>query len=244
MSSAIFFSDIHLEDGHSEKTKKFIFFLESVASRYPQIFILGDLFDVWPKTNRFFFSHYAPVLEVLKRLVASGIRITYFEGNHDFNLKDYFLSIGLNVFSDGLAFSLGDKKIFLTHGDMENPNEKGYRLFRSLVRSRPFNWILFAVPGSFLYFVSKMASSLSRNLKASKPIPKVKLDKVRAIYHQAALKYLERDFDVVMIGHIHMPEIKDIKVEFRKCLFINTGDWIKNFTYVTFSNSEFCLHTF
>src|SRR4051812_8375031 len=99
--SAIFLSDVHLRDSDSVKTKLVIRFLQEVASRFENIYILGDLFDVWPGTNTFLVQHFDPVLKTLKNLVERGHQLHYIEGNHDFRLGAYFSKeLGIKVYKD------------------------------------------------------------------------------------------------------------------------------------------------
>ena len=113
---AIFLSDIHLQDAHSEKTQAVLSFLNEKSAQFPHVFILGDLFDVWPGTSNFLVSTFKPVMEVFKALVQKGCQLHYIEGNHDFRLGKYFESeLGVKVYTDSYEFVSNNKKIFFTH---------------------------------------------------------------------------------------------------------------------------------
>ena len=84
--TAIFLSDVHLRDSVGVKSKLVIRFLQEVASTFEHIYILGDLFDIWPGTNAHLVQTFRPVIQVLKGLVEDGHQIHYIEGNHDFRL--------------------------------------------------------------------------------------------------------------------------------------------------------------
>src|SRR3954463_8803948 len=102
--NAIFLSDVHLRDSGSVKSKLVVRFLQEIASRFENIYILGDLFDVWPGTNAYLVRAFRPVIQALKHLVDDGHRVHYIEGNHDFFLGKYFSdSLGIEVYTDHLV---------------------------------------------------------------------------------------------------------------------------------------------
>ena len=48
---AIFISDVHLQDAQSKKTLEVLEFLRTKGPQFEHVYILGDLFDVWPGTS-------------------------------------------------------------------------------------------------------------------------------------------------------------------------------------------------
>lgn len=234
---AIFLSDIHLQDAHSEKAQAVLSFLNEKSAQFPHVFILGDLFDVWPGTSNFLVSTFKPVMEVFKALVQKGCQLHYIEGNHDFRLGKYFESeLGVKVYTDSYEFVSNNKKIFLTHGDLGNPEEKSYRVLRKLLRAEWLHWMIKPVPKKWVYLLGQKTSQASRGYQT---MTEDKKNCVRDIYRTTATQLFTQGYDVVVMGHTHIPDDFVAEVGNRKCRYLNTGDWVKNFTYLEFDGIEF-----
>lgn len=239
--SAIFLSDVHLKDSDSLKTQLVMRFLQEIASRYGQIYILGDLFDVWPGTTPYLLERFAPVLQLLKRLVAEGHELHYIEGNHDFRLGNYFPEeLGVKVYTDSLRVTMGDKKVHLSHGDLGNPKEIGYRALRKILRSEPVQMTMQVVPSKLVFDFGAKVSKLSRKYSSPKP---VNLPEIKQVYRRAAEELFEEGMDMVLMGHTHLPDDLTTLVGDRYCRYINLGDWVSHFTYLEFDGSNFYTRT-
>lgn len=237
--SAIFISDVHLQDSTSVKTRLVLRFLQEVASQFKKVFILGDLFDVWPGTTPYLIERFKPVTDVLRSLVLQGHEVHYLEGNHDFRLGSYFSSeLGIQVHPNDLSINLGDKKIYLAHGDLGNPSERGYRIFRSLLRQDLLHWALKPVPPKWIFDLGVKTSSASRRYQETNEKPKEET-RIRQIYRAAAEKIFYQGYDVVIMGHTHLPDDVTTLIGGRRCRYINTGDWVQNFTYLEFDGADF-----
>ena len=153
----IFVSDAHFTGREPEEMESFLRFLEFGEERMDHLVILGDLFEFFfgfkngsSAGKPFAFSDYLPVLEELRRLYLQGIRIKYFEGNHDFSLRSFFsehLEMEVEVHPEGCEERLGEKRAFIAHGDLSNPKQWKYRIFRRILKNRwTYGLIHFAGP--------------------------------------------------------------------------------------------------
>lgn len=221
------------------KTRLLLRFLQQVAARFDDIYILGDLFDVWPGTTSYLLKEYAPVMEVFKRLVKEGSRLHYIEGNHDFRLGHFFEELGIKVYGDCLIENWNGKKVFMMHGDLGNPKEFGYRVLRGVLRNDLFHFILKAIPPKLIYEVGLKASKASRGYQ--KALPLKTETTIRQIYRKTAESIFAKGYDIVLMGHTHLPDDVSTVIDGRQCRYINTGDWVKHFTYVEFDGTH--LHT-
>lgn len=238
--TAIFLSDVHLRDAGSVKTKLVIRFLQEVASRFEKVYILGDLFDAWPGTSAYLVRAFRPVVQSLKRLVDEGHEVHYVEGNHDFHLGEYFRdSLGIHVHPNELAETWGTRRIFMTHGDLGNPRELGYRALRRLLRSNVVHGALQVVPAPWIFRAGAKWSQLSRKYQTKKPREPQDDAAVRQIYRDTAHGLFHRGYDVVIMGHTHLPDHMTEIVAGRECRYYNTGDWVKHFTYLEFDGTDF-----
>lgn len=87
---AIFIADAHLRQPGDENYRLLMEFLAGLRGNVDTLYILGDLFEFWIGYDPVPFTHYLPLLDRLRELVDSGVRIEYFEGNHDFHMGPFF----------------------------------------------------------------------------------------------------------------------------------------------------------
>jgi UDP-2,3-diacylglucosamine hydrolase len=238
---AIFLSDVHLKDATSVKAQLMIRFFQQVTSRFEDIYILGDLFDVWPGTTDYLAKQFRPILQVLGNLVRDGHRVHYLEGNHDFRLGKLFTDeLGIRVYPDEIVETWNGRRIYMAHGDLGNPAEKGYRVLRYLLRQDLLHQVVGKIPQEWVFKVGDKASRLSRAFQKKVPPNEAK---IREIYRQTANRIFQDGYDVVIMGHTHYPDHYTAQVSGRQCHYFNTGDWVKNFTYLEFDGSEFYTKT-
>jgi len=239
---AIFVSDVHLRDSDSVKSRLFCRFLQEKASQYKKIYILGDLFDVWPGTTDFLKGNYRSVLEIMKSLVKDGHEMHYVEGNHDFRLGSYFTDeLGISVHPNEHVENWDGKKIYMAHGDLGNPKEYGYRVLRYALRRDLLQLAINTVPSKWVYNVGLRSSQFSRKYQTA--VPTKSESQIRQIYRYTAEKIFSKGYDVVLMGHTHLPDDVSTLINGRSCRYINTGDWVKNFTYLEFDGKDFYTRT-
>lgn len=240
--SALFISDVHLENADDLKTRSVIRFFQEVVGRYQQLYILGDLFDVWPGTGAYLIRRFDPVIAAMGRLIATGCEIHYLEGNHDFCLGEFFSKkLGICVYPREMDVTLGGRRTIMVHGDLENPDERGNRHLRRVFRSRPVQWLRSSAPDSWIFELGRKASNLSRSYQ--KEMLSEQRERVRAIYRRAALRYFDRGFDMVLMGHTHIPDDYYTTHSGRACRYVNLGTWVKNYSYLEFDGYDFYTKT-
>ncbi|SFV50244.1 FIG022708: hypothetical protein [hydrothermal vent metagenome] len=140
---AIFVADSHYPHHGDE----FLDILQRVDSREistSQLFLMGDNFDILFGGNEYVKSVSTKTREAIELLnrISKKIDIYYFEGNHDFLLKDIFPHI--TIYPRGQQpqiFSLQGKRVGLSHGDRYGVDIK-YELFSLILRSKLFLTIL------------------------------------------------------------------------------------------------------
>lgn len=243
--SAIFLSDVHLDDPAAMKTKLVIRFLQEIASRFERIFLLGDIFDVWPATTPYLLNRFAPVLETIRGLVKDGHEVHYFEGNHDFHLGEAFSrDLGVKVYQEPTGFDWHGRRLYIAHGDLGNPKELGYRAFRYVTRRDWARMLLRMAPSELVFKVGERSSKLSRTYqKYQRRVRPPDEARIRQIYRSAAERVFEKGYDVVLMGHTHLPDDVSTVVAGRQCRYINTGDWVTHFSYVEFDGEQFYTRT-
>lgn len=53
---------------------------------------------------------------------------------------------------------------------------------------------------------------------------------------------IEKEFDYVVCGHIHQPEIRKIETEKGSIIYLNSGDWVENLTSLEYHRGKWKLY--
>ncbi|MGZ3494551.1 MAG: UDP-2,3-diacylglucosamine diphosphatase [Thermodesulfobacteriota bacterium] len=234
----IFVSDAHFTGRDPESMEVFARFLDLQKNQIDHLVILGDLFefffgfrDFFPNEKASAFKDYLPIFHQLQRLYREGIRIKYFEGNHDFFLHSFFseqFGMEIEVYPDGCDEKLEGKRAFIAHGDLSNPRQWTYRAFRKILKnSLTYRLIHLAGPRvsrRVARTLSDMSYQKYHNGQHVPPPP------FRAFAHR---KFLE-GFEIVILGHSHFPEEVEEWVDGRRCLYYNVGDWMVHRSFLRF----------
>jgi UDP-2,3-diacylglucosamine hydrolase len=236
----IFVSDAHFSGRETEAMEVFLRFLNSEKERMSHLVILGDLFEFLfgfkdnpARGKPFPFADYLPILEGLQRLYRQGIRIKYFEGNHDFFLHSFFserFGMEVEVYPEGNEERLGGRRVFISHGDLSNPKLWRYRTFRRMIKNRWTYGLIERVGPGFSRRVAKWLSQRSYQ-KNHAVIPFYLPLEFKNFAHQ---KFLE-GFDMVILGHSHFPEEMEERVDEKRCLYFNVGDWMVHRSFLRFT---------
>ncbi len=220
------FSDAHLGSGSTElekiKVEKIRQLFERVKTDGERLVILGDLFDFWFEYKHAIPKEHHQVLFMMTELVERGIVIDYISGNHDFWMSDFFSEhIGVNLHRDHLDLEYGGKELHLIHGDGLAPADRGYRVLKRILRN-PINiWLYRKLPPDWAIPLAKKVSGSSREYTSRRDHTFAK------DYEAYAARKIEEGFDVVAIGHLHIPVCR----QFERGTYVNTGDFIHHFSY-------------
>jgi UDP-2,3-diacylglucosamine hydrolase len=233
----IFISDAHLKCETDANYRVLLDFLNRLPEKTDTLFILGDLFEFWIGYPEVPFRHYLPVLEQLRVLREKGVKIVYFEGNHDFHMGTFFeATLNASVFSGPEVLDLDGKKVYLCHGDQINAADHGYRLLRFLLHNRLTGAIIPLVPP---FVASYIAERMGRASRKNHDVRRVKWD-YPAILRKFASARFREGCDAVIVGHFHLPLLEETWDNGPRTL-ISLGDWISHFTYGEWKNGAFSL---
>ncbi len=231
-----FVSDVHLGFFNREKDKDresiFLDFLKMIRKDCEELFLLGDIFDYWFDYKTVIPRDFYRVLAELHLMRMEGIPITYLMGNHDFGHYTFFKDeLGIDVIEEDVILEITGKKFYLAHGDGKIPTDKGYNFIKKILRNK-FNQKLYRMLHPDLGI--RLASGSSQ--KSRKHTSKVQYEMHDGM-KEFALAKIDEGADVVIFGHRHIPEI----VEYKNSKYINPGDWLKHYTYLTYDGNELNL---
>lgn len=220
----IFIADAHLKFPEDRNYRLMLGFLDEVAMQSDMVVIVGDFFEFWLGDAPEAFPHYAPLLEALDRLVARGIKLLFFEGNHDFHLAGFFSRrFNADVYPDDAVLELDGNRFYICHGDRINRADYSYRLLRFIFRNSVTRFIARRLPYSIPAWI---AENLGRHSKGKHKTTAVKWD-IEGMLKDFAGKRFSEGFDFVVSGHYHRPFIESTPAG----TLLALGDWITQFSY-------------
>jgi UDP-2,3-diacylglucosamine pyrophosphatase LpxH len=138
------------------------------------------------------------------------------------------------------VLELGGKKAWAFHGDVFD------------VTMKHSKWLakLGAVGYDTLILLNKAVNYFSKQLgrgpiSMSKKIKNSVKSAVKFInnFEETAVEIArENDYDYVVCGHIHQPEIRDIREGGKPVTYLNSGDWVENLTSLEYHKGSWRLY--
>lgn len=205
---------------------RFLFKLNENPKNH-RLFLLGDIFDFWLSDGRAFQNHYALIIDEIRKLKSGGGEVYYFEGNHDFHIDIFWTKrLGIPVIEDIEYFDLDGMKLRIEHGDFINPNDTAYLKYRATVRKRWVEPIGHIVPGWFWKWFGEKQSQKSRKKTAHYAIQNS--ESLRTLIRTyAENSYREKEFDLIVTGHMHIFDDYTFRVGEKNVRSINLGTWLE-----------------
>jgi len=237
-----FAGDFHLgvPDGNKsrEREKQICDWLNFISADASEIYLMGDIFDFWFEYKQAVPKGYVRLLGTLAFLTDKGIKISTFKGNHDMWMFGYLPEeTGLHIISDSLEITRNNKKFFLHHGDGLGKGEPGYRLLRSVFRSRLCQWLFARLHPNFGIGLALYLSRKSRISQKNRYENYLGDDK--EILTQFCIEKLKTEkIDYFIFGHRHLS--LEILLP-GNAKYINTGEWVHGSSYAKFDGENLHL---
>lgn len=239
---AWFISDIHIKDINERSSVVLLRFLHSLINKErpgTHLIFLGDIFDLWVSDSPVFIRKYQPLVDAIVTLQRMGVKIIYFEGNHDIHVKHFWQDqLQIPTFDDVQIMKIGPYKIRMEHGDFINPAEVNYLRLRAFLRSRVMEKLAPYIAGHALESLGNFASRMSR--KRSSAQRERNFENLRSMIRSYAEKVAnETDFDLILTGHMHVQDdYSFVSGQGEKCRSINLGSWFDGPKALSISDSE------
>lgn len=226
-TEAYFLSDIHLKSLDQPDAQVLLGLLEDMGSRIQatHLFLVGDIFDFWLGGHEYFIRKFSPIVNHLRRIVAGGVEVHYFEGNHDLYLRDFWQDhLGIRVHVQPCLFQLGNLRVRVEHGDLLDPADRGYRFLRRLLRTPVIEYAGNRFPGGLLARIGRVASRTSRRYTSQHKT--ISDERAReAVRSHAERVVHEEPFDLIITGHVHVRDEHEFEVGGRTVRSVNLGSW-------------------
>jgi UDP-2,3-diacylglucosamine hydrolase len=233
---AYFLSDLHLRRGEDPASLRFAAFLRSVPARGDLLLLGGDIFDLFVGNKAVFRAQHAPVLDALRAAAMKGVEVHYLEGNHDFHVKRAFGNLpNFVVHADDYGLEWQGTKIYVSHGDMIDPEDRGYRLLRAVTRHFAFRAFLRVFPGRGIAALGDASSKKSRQYNHTDAGGQPGRERLRALYANFAREKVAEGYSHVLVGHSHLRDQIELEAGEKRGEYINLGFSAEDLPYAELS---------
>ena len=238
MSKIYFASDLHLGVPNREKSlereRLFVQWLDEIKVDAEAIYLVGDVFDFWFEYNKVVPKGYIRLLGKLAEISDSGIPIHFFTGNHDMWLFDYLeKEIKVSIYKDPIEISLKGKQFFIGHGDGLGPGDKGYKIIKTIFRSRICQWLFERIHPNLGISIAEYWSKKSRIANGVKDEKFYGEDELLTQFCKEKMKTNEVDYFI--FGHRHLP----LEINLGdNTTYINLGEWVNYNSYAVFDGKK------
>lgn len=233
-------SDVHLGT-YGCHAKELLQYLRSIK---PKMLILnGDIIDIWQFNKRYWPSSHMKIIKHIIGLVAQDIPVYYIPGNHDEMLRKFKdFQLGSLKITNKLSLTANNSRLWVFHGDVFD------------VVMQHSRWLakLGAVGYDTLILINRVVNFISqkfngKNISLSKKIKNSVKGAVKFINKfetTVTTIAAENNYQYVICGHIHQPEIRTMVTKFGPVTYMNSGDWVENLTALEFNENKWSLYKY
>ncbi len=199
LSNPIIISDLHLTERKPKTIMAFVRFMKTIAPRYPELVILGDLFDFWIGDDAAEAAE--PIIALLKLHASTGRRVIVMPGNRDVMLgKGFAEAAGAELVRDPIVVEIKGRKVLLAHGDQWCLRDEEYQKFRAMTHDPRWQAAALAKSVPERLAMAQTARAQSEGDKRAKT--EAEMDVVDSAVAEAAHA---AGVDLVIHGHTHKP---------------------------------------
>ena len=227
-----FVADVHLGLDVADpdaREARFVRILRSVDPASTEaLYLLGDIFDFWYEYRDVVPKGYSRVFAALLDLMDAGVRVWFFQGNHDVWTYRYFEELGMHRLEQPAVVEIGGKVFCLGHGDGLGPVPEGYLILRKAFHSRVLQF-LFSLLHPWIAF--RFGKGWSRNNRLARREKYVFRGESEPLYRFAAEYSESRHIDFFIFGHYHAHADMPLPSGARLMVL---DDWLDGSSYIYF----------
>jgi UDP-2,3-diacylglucosamine hydrolase len=146
-TTALFISDLHLQESHPRTATAFFRFLADHAMAARELYLLGDLFEYWAGDDDQDSPFHKSIIDAIRSVSDAGVSVFWIAGNRDFLVGQRFASAaGLTLLAEPHVATIAGQRIALVHGDAECTADVKYMAFRGQVRDPAWQHQFLALP--------------------------------------------------------------------------------------------------
>ncbi len=193
-----FISDLHLQASEPATFEAWRRYMGQTPAH--AVFILGDLFEVWPGDDAAAGPGFARDCAHVLKAATQARPVFFMHGNRDFLVGPAFMqSCGTTLLSDPTVLGFAGQRWLLTHGDALCLADTDYLRFREQVRAPQWQ-------SAFLARPLAERREIARSLREQSETHKRSVVEFADVDESAALAWLAAaDAQVMIHGHTHKP---------------------------------------
>jgi UDP-2,3-diacylglucosamine hydrolase len=242
-------SDLHLTQSRPDLFELFKHYMQKIAPQSKQMYVLGDLFELWIGDDCLLESNlnnnpesplYLKVIDLFKNYAENHGELFFIHGNRDFLLADQFekKSKGL-LLSEPFLTSFDTTKIALMHGDSLCTDDTDYQQFRSMVRSSQWQ-------NEFLAMSIEQRIKIADGLrKQSQESQSEKTMDIMDVNQQAVSQFFkDNNINWLIHGHTHRQASHQHHINNKDYTRVVLSDWDDRGFYLSILDNEISEHYF
>jgi len=232
-----FVSDVHLGlqvNDPADRERRFADFLRGLPSDTSAVYLLGDIWDFWYEYKHVVPKGYIRVLAALQELMDRGVKVYFFQGNHDVWTYSYFEELGMTRLVQPALVDIEGRKFCLGHGDGLGPVPFGYRFLRGLFHNRVVQF-LFSLLHPWIAF--SLGNGWSKNNRLAHDQEYVFRGTDEPLYKFAEEFSSTHHVDYFIFGHYHASVDMTLPSGAR---FLVLKDWMHSSPYLCFDGESLC----
>jgi UDP-2,3-diacylglucosamine pyrophosphatase LpxH len=225
------------------RAKELLHYLKSINPK--TVVLNGDIIDIWQFSKRYWPKSHMKVVKHLMHWVSKGKKTYYITGNHDEMLRKFAgMKIGSFSIVNKLVLDLNDdKKAWMFHGDVFDVTMEHSKW---LAKLGAIGYDILIIINSIVNFISeklfrKGKISLSKKIKNG---VKSAVKFINNFEQISADIGISNNYDYVVCGHIHQPEMREISNTHGSIMYLNSGDWIENLTSLEYHDGKWSIYKF
>lgn len=233
-------SDIHLGTYgcHAEELNQY---LKSIEPK--KVILNGDIIDIWQFKKSYWPKSHMQIIKHIMGWVSKGIQVYYITGNHDEMLRKFTgFKLGSFEIVDKILLTLDSKKAWCFHGDIFDVTMQHSKWLAKL-GAVGYDSLILLNRGINILLTSFGREPISMSKKIKNSV-KSAITFINDFEKTASDIAIDNQYDYVICGHIHQPEIKQITTEKGSVHYLNSGDWIENLTALEYDNKEWSLYDY
>lgn len=236
----VIISDVHLGT-YGCHARELLNYLKSI--KVDTLILNGDFIDIWQFRKSFFPREHMMVIQRILRMAAKGTKVYYITGNHDDALRRYTdFSSGNMHLRDKLVLRLKEKNYWIFHGDIFDVSIK-YSPFLAKLGGKGYDWLI-------------LINRLINRIREMMGLPRMSLAKKVKDSVKKAVKFIsdfedtaiqlaaEENYNYVICGHIHQPQMRTVDVKGKQVVYLNSGDWIENLTALEYKWGRWSIYEY
>lgn len=233
-----FVSDTHLglpQADPAGREARFVAFLRGIdPAKTEALYLLGDIWDFWYEYRDVVPRGYVRVFGALANLLDAGVKVYFFEGNHDIWSYTYFQELGIVKLRQPYVVPIGSKTFCVGHGDGLGPGNHWYKFVKG-VFSRRVPQVLFSALHP--WFAFRLGNGWSQSSRSEKPVTYNFKGADEPLYKFCCKFQEQQPVDVFIFGHYH----SRVDMPVGKARLLIMGDWITNSNWIVYDRENDAL---